>query len=147
MMRLPSKFYKELQELRSKYGHQEYDRDELLPAAMALLIKYDVDQEALLRDEANMLLDRAEKAEDKAGEGLFPYDAQTALGEKRRINRGRMALGQLYRRKIVIDTNLAGQQLSWGNETHWLNERIIALSDHPPGAVVEDVVPEQKSAA
>jgi hypothetical protein len=147
MKKLPNAFYKDLHDLRAKHGLQEYDRDVLLPATEELLRKYEVNAASLLRDAANAQLDNAEKADDRAAEGLFPLDGQVALGERRRINRGRMGLGQLYRRKVVIDTNLSGQHHSWNNETRWINMMIAALADKALDVVVEDVAPEEKKAA
>jgi len=38
---------------------------------------------------------------------LFPYSAQIALGGRNRIKRGKANFEQLWRRKRVIDKNLA----------------------------------------
>ena len=61
MKRKPTEFYKQMHELRDKYGQSEYDRDELLPAAMALLGKYE-DGNELLREAANAGAVRSLKA-------------------------------------------------------------------------------------
>ena len=49
MKRMPTSVYKELHVLRDKYGENEYHRDELLPAAMALIGKHLDDGKELVR--------------------------------------------------------------------------------------------------
>ena len=145
MKRMPTSVYKELHTIRDKYGENEYHRDELLPAAMGLLSKHLDDGKELLKDLANSVLDRMDKADDSAGQGLFPYKAQIALGEKKRIKRGAMNLGQLNRRKRVIDHNKASQDTAWIGETNWLNNAGDALEGRPPETKVSDVIAEQSA--
>lgn len=118
MKRRPSEFYGEFYELRSGYGDKEYGRDDILPAAKALLKKYLLTEDELLTDAAIEILDRADKSDDRAAEGLFPYDLHIALGGKRRISRGAMNLNQHWRRKVIIDANKIAQDVAWANETN-----------------------------
>ncbi len=132
MKRMPTKFYKELYTLRDKYGESEYHRDEILPAAMALLDRHLGDDRALLKDAANSILDSMDRTDDASCQGMFPYDSHVALGERRRIKRGHMTLAQLNRRKRVIDHNKAGQDKGWSEETSWINGCSDALEGMPP---------------
>lgn len=140
-------FYKEIADIRSAYGNTEYDRDQILPAVIGLLRKHEVRDADLMRDAANAILDNAEKAEDEATPGLFPYDAQVALGERRRIKRGRLNNEQLWRRKRVIDHNKKSQDRAWGNETDWLETAMDALKGHDASTTVQDVLPSPIMAA
>lgn len=141
MRRMNMTFYKEIADIRSAYGNTEYDRDQILPAVIGLLRRHEVRDADLMRDAANAILDNAEKAEDEATPGLFPYDAQVALGERRRIKRGRLNNEQLWRRKRVIDHNKKSQDRAWGNETDWLETAMDALKGYDASTVVQDVLP------
>jgi hypothetical protein len=90
MRKMPNAFYADLATVRDQFGRSEYDRDQILPAVMGLLRKHQVQDGDLLRDAANGILDNAEKADDKAGEVMFDFGAHVALGERKRIRRGRM---------------------------------------------------------
>ena len=147
MKRMPTDFYKELHALRDKYGESEYHRDEILPATMALISKHLKGEKELLRDAANSILDSAEKSDDNAGGGMFPQNAHIALGEKKRIKRGAMNLGQLNRRKRVIDHNKTAQDKSWSEETAWINACSDALEGMPPETRVSEVLQDAAVAA
>jgi hypothetical protein len=139
-------FYVELHALRKKYGQHEYTRDEILPATKALMVKYVKEgAETFLNDAARTLLDGIEAAEDRRDPNqpdLFHHDAQIALGEQRRICRGRMNLEQLNRRKVVLDANHARQNLSWAKETDWINTRSTGLQGMPLSTVIADIFNE-----
>ena len=147
MKKLPTTFYKELHTLRDKYGDSEYHRDEILPATMALLSKYLDNGKALLKDAANSILDRVDRADDRASDGMFPHCAHVPLGEKKRIKRGAMNRAQLDRRKRVIDHNKSAQDKSWSGETVWINGCSDALEGMPPETTVSDVVQDMAVAA
>lgn len=141
--RMNQAFYKAIDELRSKYGETEYDRDQIIPAVMGLLREHQVDDADLMRDAANAILDKIEKQEDASKQSdFFPYDKQVALGERHRIRRGRLNTEQLYRRKRVIDVNKMGQDRAWANETDWLGNALDALRGHDLSTTVQDVLPE-----
>lgn len=143
MRKMNSTFYHELADVRSQYGETEYHRDQIIPAVIGLLRKHAVKDADLMRDAANAILDNAEKAEDSdKQDGLFPYDAQIALGERRRIKRGRLNSEQLWRRKRVIDHNKRAQDRAWGDETGWIETAMEALHGHDLATVVQDVLPE-----
>jgi hypothetical protein len=147
MRKLPSGFYADLALLRARKGKQEYKRDDILPDVIGLFHQHYTNgnpADALLRDWANSILDSAEAFEDKAEDGLFPHQAQIALGGpgRPRINRGRINLVQALRRKRVIDKNKIAQDRAWANETHWLDDTLDALRDHAPTVVREDVLNE-----
>ena len=114
---------------------------------MALIRKYLDDGKALLKDAANSILDSAEKADDHSVGGMFPHFAHVALGERRRIKRGAMNLGQVNRRKRVIDHNKASQDTAWISETKWLNDSADALEGMPPETKVSDVLQDESVAA
>ena len=101
MKRLKSTFYKELRELRDNLGNTEYDRSDIRGPAVVLLKQFITDPNALWDDAADKILDGIEKAEDTTEDhpDLFPYLAHVALGEGKRIRRGRMNLDQMRRRK------------------------------------------------
>jgi hypothetical protein len=139
MRRLPTKFYAELHQVRSQFGECEYDRDQTLPSVMDLLRKSSVNEGDLLRDAANAILDNAEKADDSAT-GLFDFGVDVALGERRRIRRGRMNVEQCRRRKRLIDHNKVAQDQAWAKETDWLNTAMDHLDQRPLTTVVEDVM-------
>jgi hypothetical protein len=122
MKRMKSAFYRDVDGLRAEFGKTEYHRDQLLPQVMVLLTKHGVERDDLLREAANGILDHVEKAEDGATPGLFDFDTQIALGEKKRIRRGYMNGEQIMRRKRIIDGNKMAQDEAWRDETLWLNE-------------------------
>jgi hypothetical protein len=139
-------FYVELHALRKKYGQKEYSRDEILPAVKALMVQFVKEgAETFLTDAARTLLDGIEAAEDRRDPNqpdMFHHDAQIALGDQRRICRGRMNIEQLTRRKIVLDDNHARQNLGWAIETSWINARSTGLQGLPLSTVVEDIFNE-----
>lgn len=146
MKRRKYKFYKDLHEIRDRFGEKEYDRDDILPDAVALL-KQDLeeggDQELLYIDAMNSILDSMDKADDKAATGFFPYLTHVALGDHKRIKRGKMIETQLRRRKRLIDDNQIAQNVAWAQETEWINAGLEALEGEPPETTVEDVLPEE----
>ncbi len=142
MKRLKHRFYQDLHAIRDKYGEVEYDRDEILPAAMALLRSELDDDQALLRDAANAILDSFDKSDDTATKGIFPYLTHVALGEKKRIKRGAMEDGHLDRRKDLIDRNHESQNVAWAQETTWLRVAREALKDAPADTKIRDVIPD-----
>lgn len=143
MKRMSMAFYKDIDDLRSAYGETEYDRNQILPAVVGLLRKHAVNDADLMRDAANSILDNLEKAEDAGSQGgLFPYEAQVALGERHRIKRGRLNAEQLWRRKRIIDHNKRSQDMAWGKESGWIEDAMDALKGHDPSTTVRDVIPE-----
>lgn len=142
MRRMTSRFYAELAEARAKFGLTEYNRNQILPAVMSLLVKHNVNESELLRDAANAMLDNAEKADD-AQPGIFDFGVDVALGERNRIRRGRMNIEQVRRRKRLIDHNKVSQDVAWAQETGWLNTAADRLEGQTLSTVVEDVMQQQ----
>lgn len=153
MRRLRNAFYADLAGLRDTFGEQEYKRDDIIPAVVALIREHNKNDptDLLLRDWANAVLDSAESKEDRRLQeeaigqvSLFPHDAHIALGGvgRPRIKRGRINLDQAIRRKRVVDENHAAQNRGWDNETKWLNETIEALRGHSAHVTRGDVLKE-----
>jgi hypothetical protein len=145
MRKLPHDFYTKLAKIRDQFGRAEYNRDQILPAVMGLILEYVEDKNEFLRDAANAILNSQEAQEDKEltkGSGLFPYLAQVALGDKQRIQRGRMTLDQHYRFKRVIDRNKEAQDTAWASQNRWINAGVDVLKDQPPSTVREVVLNE-----
>ena len=83
-MKLPRAFYKDLHELRDKYGKSEpYSRDDLLPATVGLIRKYAETDVSVYVEAARKILDGMDSSDDK--QGLSPHFAHVALGETIRI--------------------------------------------------------------
>jgi|SRR5882672_174692 len=144
MRRLNRQFYAELEDVRDQFGRTEYERGQILPAVIGLLRSHLDDENELWRDAATGILDSVEKAEDAIDprqEELFNLHAHIALGDGRRIKRGRMNTEQCRRRKRVIDNNKVAQDQSWARETGWLNTQIDKLEGRPLETVIEDVMP------
>jgi hypothetical protein len=145
MKRLSTRFYKEFNEHRQSYGHAEYDVEDLITAAIPILKKYlGDDAETLLQiDLLTAINERIEARENDPLQGeLFAHNAHTALGERRRIKRGRMTADHVLRRKLIIDRNHKVQNNAWAVETDWLNDTIAALRGAPATTVREDVLNE-----
>jgi hypothetical protein len=147
--KLPSEFYKDVADLRSGYGLKEYHRDEIRPAVEVLIDKHLKDAKrdaaAIMKSHlADSILDGMERQDDQAANGeLFPHDAHVALGDKKRIRRGRMTVEHMERRKRVIDQNKIAQDRAWANETAWLMRGLKALDGHSPNTVLEEVIDER----
>lgn len=147
-MRKTLEFRRDLAELRSQWGENEYHRDEILPEVVALMSEHGIRADALMRDAASHALNEAEKEEDRRQldqPNLFPFDAQIALGEGRRIKRGRMTLEQHRRRGRIIDANKAAQDRAWAAENEWLHDGEDALWGYSLMTVREDVLNEDGS--
>ncbi len=140
-MKKPAEFHEEFCRLRDRYGDTEYDRNDLVPEVAALLAKH-VDMDSMLENEAITVLKDAEKADNKAGEGLFPHDAHVPLGERKLIKRGAMTFDTCLRRKRVIDANKAAQDNAWALETEWIGASMDQLRDRPMNTKVSDLVGE-----
>lgn len=136
MKRMRNPFYAELKSLRARKGELEYDRDDIRPNVVALLKKYKVKGDDLFDDEADKILDSAEKSDDKAAEGLFPDDAHVPLGEKKRVRRDCMALDHILRRKRVLDHAKISHDKAWAAETNWLDEHMDLLAGRPADTTV-----------
>jgi hypothetical protein len=147
MRRLPSDFYRRLDEIREVFGENEYSRDDIRPTVIELIREcVPPGDNDLYKDAADEKLDAAEKSDDNASTGFFPYLAHVALGEKKRIRRGRMNREQMMRRKRMLDEIKRAQDIGWANETNWLNTGIDALEGYPSTTVREDVLREDGSA-
>jgi hypothetical protein len=142
MKKMPNEFHKALRDLRDSYGKSEYKREELVPHVAELVKQYTHDGYYLLCEAARAFIERAEKAEDRADEGMFPYDAHIALGEGKRIRRSSMTFSHHFQRKAVIDNNKIATDRAWAEETGWLNPGIEALKDEPLGTKRSDVLDE-----
>jgi hypothetical protein len=147
MRRMRSAFYRDVDAVRSGVGTTEYHRDTILPTVMELLVTHGVHQDELLREAANAILDHIEKSEDEQSPGLFDYDSQIALGDKRRIRRGYMNSEQIMRRKRIIDNNKMAQDVAWRQETVWLNEKTDRLVGFPSDTRIIDVDAAEAAAA
>lgn len=148
MKRLSNKFYKELSDVRSRFGETEYSRDQIVPAVVGLLRKHEVQDGELLRDAANSILDRVEREnDDRAEKGLFDDDEHVKLGDANRIKRKRMNMEQMRRRKRVIDHNKKYQDRAWAAETDWIDSGMTMLEGFPPETTLEDVRATSQRAA
>ena len=143
MKRRKAAFYKEVHEVRDKYGEKQYDRDELVPDVVFLVkkhVKIDGDEDELWRAAAITVLDNLDKSDAIAADGLFSLTAHVALGERLRIRRGAMTFRHLLMREIVIDTNKARQDEAWAVEKKWSLDKRTGLGTLSPEATVEDIV-------
>jgi hypothetical protein len=148
MKRLPNAFYDEFHAHRDQFGAAEYDVDDMLGAAVAMFKKHAGDDagDQLILDALRGINDGIEEREASDGRQLdfFSHDGHVALGEKRRIRRGRMTFDHLLRRKLVIDRNQMAQNQAWAVETSWLNDRMEAVRGRA-GVAIEDVLNEDGS--
>jgi hypothetical protein len=143
MRRRVAGFYREFHEYRQAFGATEYDVEDLIKGAVSILRRYLDEEDELLIDALRTINDGIEARENDPLQGdLFAHEAHAALGERRRIKRGRMTSDQALRRKFVIDRNKADQDKAWAVETGWLNDTIVALRGYSPSTVREDVLDE-----
>lgn len=148
MRRRPTAFYKEFHEHRQSFGQSEYDVEDMIGGAVPILRKYLTDDDELERDILRAINDGIEENENNPLQGeLFSHDAHTALGERRRIKRGRMTSDQALRRKLIVDDNQIRQTAAWATETKWLNTTIAALRSFPADTVREEVLNEDGTPA
>ena len=143
MRRRAASFYRELHDHRQQFGQIEYDVEELIRSAVPILKRYLAEEDELVIDALRAINDSIEARENDPLQGdLFAHEAHTALGERRRIKRGRMNSDQVFRRKLIIDANKTAQDRAWAVETKWLNATMETLRSYPPSTVREDVLNE-----
>ena len=116
-------------------------RDELVIEIMDLIRNHVKSDDALLRNAAEDVLDRAMKRSDHNGQNtLFPDDGVIALGNNQIVRRDRMTLEDHYARKRVVEANHKAVAEKAFAETDWLNEGIDLLTGKSPGTVRGDVI-------
>jgi hypothetical protein len=149
-MRFPRTFYREFDDHRAAYGDTEYDVQVMLAAFLPTLDKYltgEADQARTIKmdmlTEIESRKTRAENAGDPNQTAFYFFDAHTPLGDRQRIKRGHMTSDHVFRRKLVIDENRAAQDISWADETKWLNRAATALRGHAPDTKLQDVLTEE----